>query len=192
MPYEYYRIQAGARTNRGSTVESVRLLIPRSAAAKPLTQVTIQLLDLDEFISRVKDSGGNVIEEKMAIPGIGWHAICAEPGGLKSAMIQPLGTVESRASEPSIDRLGLGLQELTADQRDQLNVKGGLLVCNALGPAYRAGIRRGDVILAVNDVEVASVQEFNKVVSGLRSGQSLALLVLRDGAILCVLLPVPD
>ena len=33
------------------------------------------------------------IEPKMPIPGIGWYATCAEPGGLVFGLIQPTSDV---------------------------------------------------------------------------------------------------
>ena len=33
-------------------------------------------------------AGGHVVEPRMPIPGIGWYATCAEPGGLKFGLIQ--------------------------------------------------------------------------------------------------------
>ena len=40
------------------------------------------------MLVRVKESGGSILEPKMPIPGIGWYATCAEPGGLKFGMMQ--------------------------------------------------------------------------------------------------------
>jgi predicted enzyme related to lactoylglutathione lyase len=37
---------------------------------------------VDDCIALVEEAGGKVIEPKMPIPGIGWFAACAEPGGL--------------------------------------------------------------------------------------------------------------
>ena len=54
------------------------------------------------------------------------------------------------------------------------------MVENAVGSAAIAGIARGDVILAVNDVPVSSMDEFKKAVDA--SGPSVALLIQRDGA----------
>lgn len=55
---------------------------------KPMTQVTVPVPNLDETIEKVKKNGGDVLEEKVAIPGIGWYATCTEPGGLKFGIIQ--------------------------------------------------------------------------------------------------------
>ena len=88
MPYEYYRVEAGAPDEPGIDGGVGAIADTLVSEGKPLTQVTIQVPDLDQFIARVKTSGGFVVEEKMAIPGIGWYATCAEPGGLKFGLIQ--------------------------------------------------------------------------------------------------------
>ncbi|MBM2838439.1 MAG: glyoxalase [Deltaproteobacteria bacterium] len=87
MPYEYYRIQAGKPNEPGIDGGIGAIADTNTSGGKPLTQVTIQVPNLDEFIARVKASGCSVIE-KIAIPEIGWYATCAEPGGLKFGMIQ--------------------------------------------------------------------------------------------------------
>jgi predicted enzyme related to lactoylglutathione lyase len=53
-----------------------------------MTQVTIQVPSLDATIQKVTANGGRILESKMAIPGIGWYATCAEPGGLKFGILQ--------------------------------------------------------------------------------------------------------
>lgn len=88
MPYEYYRIQAGVPDEPGIDGGIGAIADTAISGGRPMTQVTIPVLDLDDFIGRVKANGGNVIEEKMPIPGIGWYATCAEPGGLNFGMIQ--------------------------------------------------------------------------------------------------------
>jgi predicted enzyme related to lactoylglutathione lyase len=88
MPYEYYRIRAGEAEEVGidggiGAIEDAPL-----SGGKPLTQLTIPVPDLDEFVAKVRDAGGQIVEPKLPIPGIGWYATCAEPGGLKFGMIQ--------------------------------------------------------------------------------------------------------
>ena len=74
---------------------------------------------------------------------------------------------------------GLTLADLTEAQRGELKVSGGVLVENAQGAAARAGIRRGDVILAVNNQDVKSVEQFNQMMSQYDKGRIVALLVRR-------------
>jgi len=74
---------------------------------------------------------------------------------------------------------GLTLADLTEAQRSELKVAGGVLVENAQGAAARAGIRRGDVILAVNNQDVKSVEQFNQMMGQFDKGRIVALLVRR-------------
>lgn len=60
----------------------------RIAEGRPLTQVTIPVDNLQTYIAKVKESGGYVLETKLAIPGVGWNATCAEPGGLIFGLLQ--------------------------------------------------------------------------------------------------------
>jgi serine protease Do len=84
----------------------------------------------------------------------------------------------------ALTKLGLTASELTADQKRELNVAGGILVENADGAAAKAGIRRGDVIQAVNNQEVKSVDELNRLLSAGDRARTVALLVKRgEGSI---------
>ena len=74
---------------------------------------------------------------------------------------------------------GLTLVELTDAQRKELKIAGGVLVENAQGAAARAGVRRGDVILAVNNQDVKSIEQFNQLIAQLDKGRIVALLIRR-------------
>ena len=88
MPYDYYRIQAGAENERGIDGGIGAIADTPTSGGRPLTQVTIPVPNLDEYIARVEQNGGTVIEPKMPIRGIGWFAACAEPGGLLFGIMQ--------------------------------------------------------------------------------------------------------
>ncbi len=77
------------------------------------------------------------------------------------------------------NKLGLALADLGAEQRKELKISAGVLVEDVRGPAARAGLQPGDVILAVNNSEVKSVDQFNETVSKLEGRKNLALLVKR-------------
>ena len=82
-----------------------------------------------------------------------------------------------------VDRLGLSVSGLTAEQREQLEVaQNGVLVQEVKpGPAMDAGIRRGDVILRLQDQVIKDVKQFNDAVKALPKGKSFAMLVQRKG-----------
>ena len=88
MPYEYYRIQAGPPNEPGIDGGIGDIKDATISGGKPLTQVTIPVPNIDETIDRIKKNGGSIVESKIPIPGIGWYATCAEPGGLLFGLIQ--------------------------------------------------------------------------------------------------------
>lgn len=76
-------------------------------------------------------------------------------------------------------QFGLTLSDLSDAQRGELKVSGGVLVENVKGLAARAGVRRGDVILAINNQDVSSVEQFNQIMGQFDKGRIVALLIRR-------------
>lgn len=86
------------------------------------------------------------------------------------------GSIESE----SVGRLGLVLSELNAEQKNELQVKGGLLIEEVKGAAAtRAELHRGDIILAIGNVEIISIEQFNEALKQVPKGRKIALLVRR-------------
>ncbi|GAO36271.1 peptidase [Sulfuricella sp. T08] len=81
--------------------------------------------------------------------------------------------------ESAAGRLGLGLNDLSEAQKKELQIPHGVVVVEVQGSAARAGVRRGDVITAVNNSDVKSVEQFNQILAGYKAGQNIALLVRR-------------
>jgi serine protease Do len=76
-------------------------------------------------------------------------------------------------------RYGMTVSDLSPQQREQMKLAGGILVDEAQGAAARAGIRRGDVIMAVNNQDVKSVEQFLQVMGHFEKGKIVSLLVRR-------------
>ncbi|NMG31242.1 DegQ family serine endoprotease [Aromatoleum evansii] len=76
-------------------------------------------------------------------------------------------------------KLGLAGRALTNEEAAQLGVRGGLLVERVNGPAAQAGLQQGDVVLAVNNQPVTTVQAFRQMME--KVGNRFALLVQRGG-----------
>jgi serine protease Do len=86
--------------------------------------------------------------------------------------------------------LGLVVSPLNEAQQERAGVDNGLLVERVLdGPAAKAGIRRGDIVLAVNNDEIESIDQFQQLLKE-HEGESVALLVQRGGNALYVSVPV--
>ena len=94
-------------------------------------------------------------------------------------------------AKPEVNRIGLTLKEVTPQQKKKLNGKSGLLVVDAQGAVAQAGVRRGDVILGLNNTEVQSLDQFNKQLAGFAAGKTVALLVLRADSTLYVPVKIP-
>ncbi|MDP2786908.1 MAG: DegQ family serine endoprotease [Pseudomonadota bacterium] len=76
------------------------------------------------------------------------------------------------------NRAGLAVSELTREQKSILKISNGVLVEEVSGPAARAGIQSGDVIVAVNNQEVNTPEELARLVND-TARKSAALLVKR-------------
>lgn len=80
--------------------------------------------------------------------------------------------------------LGVYTQTLNADLRAGLDYDGdGVLVSGVVddGPADRAGVRKGDIIVSFNSRRVEASGELTELVRGARPGQEVTLVVWRDG-----------
>jgi len=80
---------------------------------------------------------------------------------------------------PQDGKLGLALRPLTPNEKRSVNGAQGLVVEDAAGPAARAGINPGDLLLAINGKPVQSAEQVSEVVA--KSGKSVALLIQRGG-----------
>ena len=80
-------------------------------------------------------------------------------------------------SSPQQGKLGLALRPLEPQERRDSGVKEGLVIDEVSGPSAQAGVRPGDVLLAINGTPVSSVEQVRSVVAG--AEKSVALLVQR-------------
>lgn len=90
----------------------------------------------------------------------------------------------------TFDRAGVALQALAPQQRTQLGLRHGLEVMGAVGSAAIAGIQPGDVVVALNNVPVSAVAQFEALLRD-NAGRLVALLIRRGDATLYVPLSVP-
>ena len=83
-------------------------------------------------------------------------------------------------AEAAPNALGLAVSDLSDAQRTTLRLEGGVKVDASTGAAAAAGLRAGDLILQVNNVDVKDARQFNAMVSKLDPKKSVALLVRRE------------
>ncbi len=91
-------------------------------------------------------------------------------------------------------RLNVVVTDLTNEQRTKLEIKAGGVLVNKInaGPARKAGVRRGDVILTINAIDVKNAKHFKEIIEKLPAGKSVPLLVQRRGGPVFLALKVKD
>jgi serine protease Do len=88
---------------------------------------------------------------------------------------------EGEETQPTPSRLGIGVQGITPDIANRLDVPAGKgVIVQDVKPGSFAddiSLNRGDIILQINRQPVNSVADFNKIVSGLKKGDDVVFLV---------------
>jgi len=98
---------------------------------------------------------------------------------------------EKPNASTNIARLGLTLSMLNDAQKKELGVNNGLLVEDVLNPAVNE-LRRGDIILAIGNVEIRSLDHLNEILKQVPKGKNVALLVRRGEQISYVALKLDE
>ena len=75
--------------------------------------------------------------------------------------------------------LGLAVSEVTDAQKKELKIKGGVKIDTAEGAAARAGLREGDVIIAISNIEIANVKEFEAALAKMDKTKAANVLFRR-------------
>ncbi|MCM8594957.1 DegQ family serine endoprotease [Accumulibacter sp.] len=174
----------GLKSTAGALISSVEPGSPAAAAG----------LEAGDIILRVN---GTAIDRSSELPPL----IAATRPGTRVALgvwrkgasreiavavgeIPTAKIASGRSSEADGSRLGLALRPLTPDEKRQAGNAEGLVVENVSGPAARAGIRPGDIVLSLNGQSVRDVPQLRSLLE--RAGKTVALLIERDNAKLFV------
>src|SRR5512139_1421271 len=168
---------------RGALVSQVQADSPAAKAGLQAADVILQFNG-----KTVENSGDLPRMVGMAKPGAKIPLQVWRRGKLQSLSVVvgelPAEGQQAESGGKAFSRGGLALSELSAEQRRALGLDHGLLVEEATGDAARAGIRTGDVILAVNNNKVATVEAYRKAIAAVPAGKSAAILVRRgDGSL---------
>ena len=87
---------------------------------------------------------------------------------------------EKPKASSAAQAFGLAVSEVTDAQRKELKIKGGVKVEAATEAAARAGLREGDIILAVANIEVNGIKDFETVLAKFDKSKPLNVLFRRD------------
>jgi serine protease Do len=89
------------------------------------------------------------------------------------------GAEPSRPDQTAKTVLGLTVSDLGESQKRELRVRGGVRVDAVEGPAARAGLREGDVILSVDNTDVTDAKHFASLAAKVERSRAVSVLVRR-------------
>jgi serine protease Do len=96
---------------------------------------------------------------------------------------RPARPSEPAAAPPQKSALGLAVADLTEAQKRELRLRGGVRVEAVDGAAARAGLREGDVILSMDNIEVTDVKQFTALAHKADKAKAVSVLVRRGDAV---------
>ncbi len=102
----------------------------------------------------------------------------------------------ARVHKPIVEkanRLGVSVLDMTDKQKRELELANGVVVERLVdGAASDAGVRKGDIILSINNETVKDSEQFQELVEALPEGKSVAMLVQRGSSPTFLAIKVPD
>ena len=158
-------------------------------------RANVGIADYEDFIQtdapiNPGNSGGALVNVRGQLIGIN-TAIFSTSGGyqgigfaIPSNMVRTI--MESLIKEGKVTRgwLGISIQRITPDLAKQFNLKNenGVLVSDVTenGPAEKAGVKRGDVILEYDGKKTDEPGLFRNMVANTAPGEKHSLKILRD------------
>ncbi|HVL70122.1 MAG TPA: trypsin-like peptidase domain-containing protein [Vicinamibacterales bacterium] len=159
-------------------------------------------IQTDAAINR-GNSGGALINARGELVGIN-TAIYSETGGYQGIGL----AVPSNLARQTLDQLikegvvrrgtiyGILLQALTSQIAEQLGAPDtrGVLVTrvDSRSDAARAGLRAGDIIVAINGTAIEGAQHFLRLLGDTPIGSTATLTILRDGRRATVRVPIEE
>lgn len=137
------------------------------------------------------NSGGALVDLRGDLVGINTAIIAPAGGNVGIGFAIPVNMAKAsmdqiiKHGEVKRGQIGVGIQDITADLRDAFDLKNGqpgVLVTHVVedSPAEKAGIKPGDIIIAVNGKSTQSTGQLRSAI-GLKSvGDKVKLDLLRD------------
>jgi Do/DeqQ family serine protease len=138
------------------------------------------------------NSGGALVDAKGRVVGINSAIISTSRGNIGIGFAIPIdlaaNIMQSLIGTGKVTRgyLGVNTDALTAEIAEQLGVSKdtqGVVITDVKpdSPAAKAGLKRSDVILALNDKAVESLEDLRLLISETAPGTEVAIKLVRNG-----------
>ncbi len=121
----------------------------------------------------------------------GYKELQVTVGELDEGRAQRAGADSGSSQAPAqaaAASLGLTVSDLSSAQKSELRLRHGVRVEAVEGPAARAGLREGDLLLSLNNSELSSAKQFQSLVAALDKNKVAHLVVRRGNAASIVLI----
>jgi serine protease DegQ len=174
------------KTVTAGIVSGLHRSIPGSASE---TRALVDLIQTDAAISP-GNSGGAIVDGTGRVLGISVAYVPPQQGAVAVGFAIPAATA-TRVADELLEHgrarhayLGLQPAALTPDIARALRVSGGGVLVYALapeGPAAQAGIRPGDVVTALGEQKLTTVEELFAALRQHNPGERVAISYLREG-----------
>ena len=138
------------------------------------------------------NSGGPTFDTDGNVVGVNTAIFSPSGGNVGIAFAIPASTVDSVVSQlrdkGSVTRgfIGVQIQPVTKDIADSMGLKNtdGALVAEPSpnSPAAKAGIKSGDVIVAVNGERIGNARELSRRIAQMAPGNTAKLTILQGGS----------
>jgi serine protease Do len=86
------------------------------------------------------------------------------------------------------------VENLTEEQRKELEIKDHGVIVSQIspGPASKAGVRNGDIVLLINNIKIKNAKHFDELVNQLPKDKSVPILIQRRGGPIFLALRLED
>lgn len=171
-------------------VSSVERSVPVTLMDQGIVEWEMEVIQTDAAMNE-GNSGGALVNIDGEIIGINSMKV-ADFGVEGLGFALPINDVKpvlrSLIEHGKVKRpfIGVHSQDYTKAQQEEFDlpkdIDGGIIVVDASGPAQKAGLEGGDVIVALDDQSVASTLELRKYLYGQKHiGEELKVSFYRDG-----------